>query len=147
MDAVEARRVLARYRALRARYDRHTEPLTVRKAADELRLPTTTLHNLVGQWHRQPRRLGKATRAKLDELLQQDVPTREICRRLAIGEGTVTRRRAALQAKPGTVVRCAKWRCPIGGELLQVAYCIEHQVPRPPAAAGDSNSPNSGAPG
>lgn len=128
--------MLTRLRDLRARYDRQAEPLTVREAAGELALPTTTLHNLVGQWHRRPRRLGKATRAKLDELIRQNVPRREICRRLGIGEGTVNRRRASLQAQPGSVISCPKWRCPIGGELLQVAYCIAHSVARP--------APNSG---
>lgn len=136
MDGIEARRVLTRLRELRARYDSESQPLTVRRAAGELALPRSTLYDLVGQWHHRPRRIGKATRAKLDELIQQNVPTREIARRLGIGNGSIDRRREALRSKNGTLVRCAKWRCPIGGELLQVNYCIEHQVQRPTPDSG-----------
>lgn len=144
MDAIEARRALTRLRDVRAKYERAGQPLTVRRAAHELALPRSTLHDLVGQWHRRPRRIGKATKAKLDELLRQDVSTREISRRLGIGHGTIDRRREALRSQVGSLVRCEKWRCPIGGELLQVNYCLEHQTPRP-LPPDVSNSPDSGA--
>lgn len=131
MEIAQARQVLAKLRAVHARYARDGKPLTVRAAADALEVPQTTLHRLVGQWHRRPRRLGKATRARLDELLGEDRPTREICDRLGIGEGTVTRRRAALREARGELAPATAWRCPGCGGLIELVLCVACGIQRP----------------
>ena len=130
MDDADARQALAKLRALKARADRAAEALTVRRAAEQLDVPQTTLYRLVGHWHRRPRRLNAATQQKLAELIAAEASVRDICRRLAIGEGTVTRRKAQLRANAGLLARVPKWRCPGCGSQIELEACVACRIER-----------------
>jgi rubrerythrin len=112
--------MLAAYRALGAR---GRAALSVRLAAEKLQVPKSTLHRNVECWPRKPRRLSRETRRKLDELILDDVPERDIVERLGVSKGTIWRRKRHLRESDAGIASCEEWRCPQCGKLWIVVRC------------------------
>lgn len=138
MEAADLARVVAGLRALFARGG------TFRQAADELAVPRSTLHRLADRYKIPRRRLGLslARRRQVLRCVAAGEGGRQIARHANVSRRTAYRyqyRAILTRFKSLTVpLPCKPWRCPGGGELLNVSICIVHGTRKP---AGTSKTP------
>jgi hypothetical protein len=116
---------------------------TIRQAEAKLRTPRSTLSRWA-QKAKLPRRRRNVSRLSPEK-------QREVRRRIRLGESAyqiarevpVSTRTAwkwreyfprlrEVIERSKTPLPCEKWRCPEGGELLKVTYCLEHKCHKPP---------------
>jgi hypothetical protein len=112
--------------------------VTICKAAEELGEPKSTLHDLA-QRHKLPRRrrgLSPEKKAEVKRLVSAGLGGRRIEQRAGVGRKTAWRYQQlakfrSLAKRADTPLPCKPWRCPEGGEKLNVTICIVHGCRKP----------------
>jgi DNA-binding NarL/FixJ family response regulator len=131
-----ARERIAALRRLLARGE------TLRQAEKKLRVPRSTL----GRWAKSknlPRRgrgLSPEKQREVKRRLARGQSLYQIAREVPVSTQTAWHHRQVqlfreLIRRSNTPLPCRPWRCPGGGELLNVSYCILHGRHRPPGTA------------
>jgi transposase len=133
--------VLAGLRALLAKN------ATFRAAADILSVSKSRLHR-IAQRHKLPHRrpgLPPKRRQLVTRLVAKGYSGPRIAREAGVGRKTAWRyqtiaRFRSLINQANTPQPCKPWRCPAGGELLNVTICIAHGT-RKPGRTGTGKRP------
>jgi hypothetical protein len=128
--------VLADLRAFLARGN------TLREASERLGEPQSTLFDLAKR-NRLPRRrrgLSPEKKALVQRLAAKGCGGRRIEQKAKVSRETAWRYQQlaqfrSLAKRADTPLPCKPWRCPAGGEKLNVTICIVHGCRRPPKTA------------
>lgn len=133
MQGLRLREQVSRLRALLAC------GATIRQAEAELGVPRSTLYDLATRHKLQRRRAGLSPEKQRDikRRLAKGQSLYRIAREVPVSTRTAWRWREYfprirdLMERARTPLPCKPWRCPGGGELLKVSYCIAHHYHKP----------------
>jgi hypothetical protein len=137
LTALTTQDLVSRLRELLAR------GATLRQAEAKLKTPKSTLGRLAQQ-HNLPRNpppgLPPEKQAKVRRLVGKGAGIREIAEQAEVSLRTAWLYRQltkfrSLMCRSQTPHPCRPWRCPVGGELLNVTICIAHGTRKPPRSA------------